>query len=581
VIWFIENLPRHRLEREALEALALESTWLQIGGWRLDDSARLVWDADIVVGDRVYPVTLQYPNHFPYSPPLVLPRGVSERWSSHQYWQGGELCLEFGPDNWQQDLTGADMICSAYRLLQGEQVEGGVRGVVASRHATTLGQDIRADWARLLITRELANVVASISERASLAGKTIGMLHTQDFVTVIATAVLPDGSAWVDGTVPKLLAREGFPEDAALVRWPGSADLPRVGSLAEFNADVAAHGIVLPPAKVVVLARGEAIHAYGLLPETDGIYVVAIIPAQPEAARLDEQHQALREHKVAIVGCGSVGSKIATMLARSGVGAFLLVDDDLMLSDNLMRNDLDWRDVGAHKVHGVARRVRLVNPAATCNTRKNKLGGQESSGSVETLISSLAQCDLIIDATADPRVFNYLCAASAIGTKPMLWAEVFGGGVGGLIARHRPGLEPEPALMRRVIENWFAEKGVPAGRPGEGYEERESGVPLIADDADVTVIAAHATRLAIDTLIAREPSAYPHAAYVIGLARGLCFDQAFETFPIDVGPPPPAATEPELDPLAAAEEVERVRELVKKRINAAGSANDGSEAPST
>jgi hypothetical protein len=106
-------------------------------------------------------------------------------------------------------------------------------------------------------------------------------------------------------------------------------------------------------------------------------------------------------------------------------------------------------------------------------------------------------------------------------------------------------------------------------------------VPLIADDADVTVIATHAARLAIDTLIAREPSAYPHAAYVIGLARGLCFDQAFETFPIDVGGPPPAAPEPELDPQVAAEELERVRELVKKRINAAGSANDDSQAPST
>ncbi len=33
-------------------------------------------------------------------------------------------------------------------------------------------------------------------------------------------------------------------------------------------------------------------------------------------------------------------------LARSGVANLLLVDDDLFLPDNLVRHDLDWRDVG-------------------------------------------------------------------------------------------------------------------------------------------------------------------------------------------------------------------------------------------
>ncbi len=51
---------------------------------------------------------------------------------------------------------------------------------------------------------------------------------------------------------------------------------------------------------------------------------------------------------------------------------------------------------------------------------------------------------MVIDATAEPGVFNYLCAAVAISKKPMVWAEVFGGGFGGLIARYRPGGEPDP-----------------------------------------------------------------------------------------------------------------------------------------
>ena len=62
-----------------------------------------------------------------------------------------------------------------------------------------------------------------------------------------------------------------------------------------------------------------------------------IIPPQPSVPRLDKEHEALAGRKVALVGCGSLGSKVAVMLARSGVGKFLLVDDDLFFPDNLVR----------------------------------------------------------------------------------------------------------------------------------------------------------------------------------------------------------------------------------------------------
>ena len=73
------------------------------------------------VGERMFPVSLQFPNHFPYSPPLVMPRGDTTRWSTHQYGPGGELCTEIGPDNWRPEIHGAELVRSAERLLRGEQ----------------------------------------------------------------------------------------------------------------------------------------------------------------------------------------------------------------------------------------------------------------------------------------------------------------------------------------------------------------------------------------------------------------------------------------------------------------------------
>jgi len=120
VIWYIENYGRSRTEREKLEALATRVDWLAPWGWRIDNSLRLIWDVDISTSGRLYKISLRYPNHFPHSPPLVLPRNDSERWSSHQFGEGGELCLEYGPDNWHPDVTGADMVVSAHRLLDSE-----------------------------------------------------------------------------------------------------------------------------------------------------------------------------------------------------------------------------------------------------------------------------------------------------------------------------------------------------------------------------------------------------------------------------------------------------------------------------
>jgi hypothetical protein len=192
----------------------------------------------------------------------------------------------------------------------------------------------------------------------------------------------------------------------------------------------------------------------------------------------------------------------------------------------------------------------------------------------------LAGCDLLIDATADPAVFNYLCAVVAMAKKPLVWAEVFGGGFGGLIARHRPCVEPDPASMRRAIEQWCFDKGRPMQRAGAKYDGGPT-VPLIADDADVTVIASHCARLIVDTLIGRTPSSFPYSVYLIGLAAAWIFDAPFDTYPIDVGRPAAVQQGGELTPEEAAGERRRIVQMLTDYQDASSSDNGGSQAPSS
>lgn len=570
MIWYIDDPLKHRSERLALEALAASAPWLTPGEWRVDTSLRLLFDATIHTGDVAFDVTLRYPAHFPHSPVLVVPTNKTDvRWSAHQWGAGGELCLEWGTDNWHPDVTGAMMLESAERLLRGERPEAGGAGDVPSRHNMTLGQDIRNSALRFMMTDRLKTAFAAVPPGMVSAGKLIVHIRERKCIYVVREVTGPGGVA-EDMGVPAPLVDEGWEKAMPIYRLAPDQPLPRAGTLTGFRTTLEAQGFTPGDETYCVVLKGDDVYPFLLWADDDTATAITVIPASEPHRRLDESHDSLAGKKVALIGCGSLGSKIATSLARCGVGAFYLVDDDLVLPENLVRHDLDWREVGYAKADALSRRIRLANPAAVVQTRLHRIGGQEASGSIESVIEAIAACDIILDCTADPKVFSYLCAAMAVGKKPMVWAEVFGGGIGGLIARHRPGLDPDPATMRAIIEQACRDHGKPAVRSGGRYDqEAGDGPPLIADDADVSVIAAHATRLAVDTMLARAPSMFPVSAYLVGLSEGFIFSQPFETWPIDVGQPKVVPEEDvELPPGVAEEELAIVRALFEKLANA-------------
>ena len=72
----------------------------------------------------------------------------------------------------------------------------------------------------------------------------------------------------------------------------------------------------------------------------------------------------MRDKKVIILGCGSVGSLVAVQLAKSGVGNFLLVDNDIVEYHNLCRHQCGISDVGRYKTDALKERILDINAAA-------------------------------------------------------------------------------------------------------------------------------------------------------------------------------------------------------------------------
>lgn len=73
----------------------------------------------------------------------------------------------------------------------------------------------------------------------------------------------------------------------------------------------------------------------------------------------------LATKSVIVLGVGSVGGSVAELLAKSGVGTLILVDHDLLASENLGRHALGAQSVGDSKARALAKSLSARFPHLT------------------------------------------------------------------------------------------------------------------------------------------------------------------------------------------------------------------------
>ncbi|MBQ8684209.1 MAG: tRNA threonylcarbamoyladenosine dehydratase [Clostridia bacterium] len=85
----------------------------------------------------------------------------------------------------------------------------------------------------------------------------------------------------------------------------------------------------------------------------------------------EEAVKRLAAARVAVFGIGGVGGYAVEALARSGVGALDLIDDDKVALSNLNRQIIATHDtVGQYKVDVAAARIASINPEAKVTTHR-------------------------------------------------------------------------------------------------------------------------------------------------------------------------------------------------------------------
>lgn len=85
----------------------------------------------------------------------------------------------------------------------------------------------------------------------------------------------------------------------------------------------------------------------------------------------EEGIEKLNNSKIAIFGIGGVGSYVAEALARTGVGNFILVDNDKVTITNINRQIIaTTKTIGQYKVDLMKQRILDINPEAKVETYK-------------------------------------------------------------------------------------------------------------------------------------------------------------------------------------------------------------------
>jgi len=70
----------------------------------------------------------------------------------------------------------------------------------------------------------------------------------------------------------------------------------------------------------------------------------------------------LKKAKVCILGLGGLGSNVAVLLARSGIGYLKLVDFDIVEASNLNRQQYRISHIGIKKTEAMKNIIREINP---------------------------------------------------------------------------------------------------------------------------------------------------------------------------------------------------------------------------
>ena len=136
---------------------------------------------------------------------------------------------------------------------------------------------------------------------------------------------------------------------------------------------------------------------------TTGARVIRFDPSWVHGRDHNPDTATLQSKTVAIIGIGSLGSGVADLLAKAGIGKFMLFDPEVFASANSCRHLLGAPAVGSNKADAVATEIAARFPHVTITPMGSFTDDAQ-------LVDSLRSTDLIISMTGNWQIESLLDA---------------------------------------------------------------------------------------------------------------------------------------------------------------------------
>ena len=99
----------------------------------------------------------------------------------------------------------------------------------------------------------------------------------------------------------------------------------------------------------------------------------------------------LKKARVCILGLGGLGSNVAVLLARAGIGYLKLVDFDIVEASNLNRQQYRISHIGMKKTEAIKTIIKEINPFVEVETLDIKVNR-------ENILSIVGDIEIIVEA---------------------------------------------------------------------------------------------------------------------------------------------------------------------------------------
>lgn len=158
------------------------------------------------------------------------------------------------------------------------------------------------------------------------------------------------------------------------------------------------------PSQTVLIFNGFQTSEDHALGEGDTVFFIpkGTLPPKDEleammaARHTPKVHERMKKGSVAVAGLGGLGSAVAIMLARLGVGRLLLVDFDVVEPSNLNRQSYYLSHLGMKKTQALKQQLAEINPYLKVETVDCKV-------QTEDVVRLFGDYDILCEAFDDPK----------------------------------------------------------------------------------------------------------------------------------------------------------------------------------